>query len=551
MLEWRQLSGLSDPYALALAEASAEVGVPASVQVEANPLDHLPDSPLDVHHGSEDEPVIRHDSKKSRLVDIKRAARRLQTKTRNAATKAASTPAAERHRGHLELLKHRKTFAKEDIESIDEEILWAVYLEDIGTSADEFGQLLDLAIESDDEQLAVDLLSVEDQLDEILGEIGQGLLKAGQVVGKGAMAAGKALGRGAMAAGKGLARGAEAVGKGAIGAVKDVAGAASSGFKSGMSSAPQAPAPPAAAAGSAGSSAPQATTSAPAAPASAAAPAAPAVSPAPSIQKKQPGLLGTLGRGIGKVARGVANMATAPARAIGNVAGGAQAGFRGEDVEEWEAYLNDEFGITAEQYIEMCDEAYENNDEEAISEMRQLDEIFGMWKQKKAAEASSKQQKVMAGMKAARAVIAKHGAAATKTAAQHGRQVGPAKPAGSGTSVHAKKAESVEDIAAQIMEESGALAPRERTNNMKMIIDQQLQYSGYTDEYIEGRSKAQQYHGMYASHPDKGIRDIASKPAGKKSAADLAKKVKDPKNELAPKLVSAFRKDNKAGKVKR
>lgn len=242
-------------------------------------------------------------------------------------------------------------------------------------------------------------------------------------------------------------------------------------------------------------------------------------------------------------------MATAPMRAMGQVAQGAQAGMRREDVEAFEEYLNDEFGLTAEQYIEMCDDAYASNDEEAISEMHQLDEIFAAWRAKKQAAETEKQQKLAAGFKAAKAIVAKHGTAAVKAANAKGKAV-ETKPQGSGTSVHAK-AESVEDIATQIMESSGALAPRERTDDMKSVMLQQLQFSGYNDEYIEGRSKAQQYHGMMAQHPDKGIRKIASSPEGKKQAASLVTKTKDKKNQLAPQLVKAFRKDNKAGKVTR
>lgn len=68
---------------------------------------------------------------------------------------------------------------------------------------------------------------------------------------------------------------------------------------------------------------------------------------------------------------------------------------------------------------------------------------------------------------------------------------------------------------------------------------------------LEARSKAQQYHGMMAQHPDKGIRKIASTPAGKQSAAGLVSKAKDRKNQLAPQLITAFRKDNKTGSAKR
>jgi len=505
MMEWRHLSGLADPYALALAEAAAKAGVPPSVQLEASPLSNLPDSPLDVHHGDDDEPKVSAPAgnpKKARLANIKSAARKLAAKTRGAADKAGSTKAIDRHRQYLDAMKQKKAAGK--AEDIDADLLWAVFLEDIGTTTDEFADLLDLAVENDDDDMAIELISVEDQLDEILGGIGAGIAKAGQVVGQGAMKVGGALARGAVAATKGVAN-----------AAGQVAGTAAKGFKAGMGGgapaggsapapapAPAAPAPAAPAAPAAGASAPMATqskpaaaaTPAPAAQAAGGAPAsgAPAAQPAPSMQKKQPGLLGTLGRGIGKVARGVAGMAAAPVKAVGSMAGqvaqGAQAGYRGEDMEAFEQYLSDEFGITAEQYIEMCDDAYASNDEEAISEMHQLDEIFGMWKKKKEAEAAGQREKVMSGWKAARDVVAKHGASATKAASVRGKQVG-APPAGSGTSVHAKKAESVEDVAMQILEESGALAPRERVNDMKMLMAQQLQFSGYTDAHINSKKK--------------------------------------------------------------
>jgi hypothetical protein len=68
---------------------------------------------------------------------------------------------------------------------------------------------------------------------------------------------------------------------------------------------------------------------------------------------------------------------------------------------------------------------------------------------------------------------------------------------------------------------------------------------------LEARSKAQQYHGMMAQHPDKGIRKMAGTQAGKESAAGLVSKAKDRKNQLAPQLIKAFRADNKMGKAVR
>lgn len=67
----------------------------------------------------------------------------------------------------------------------------------------------------------------------------------------------------------------------------------------------------------------------------------------------------------------------------------------------------------------------------------------------------------------------------------------------------------------------------------------------------EGRTKAQQYHGMMAQHPDKGIRKAAGTQAGKESAAGLVSKAKDRRNQLAPQLIKAFRQDNRMGKAVR
>ena len=228
----------------------------------------------------------------------------------------------------------------------------------------------------------------------------------------------------------------------------------------------------------------------------------------------------------------------------------AAAGYRGEDIEEFEADLGEEFGITAEQYIELCDEAFAAEDHDMIESVQQLEGLFDSWRKKKEAAATEKHQQNLDKWKAAREVVAKHGQAATKAASVRGKQVG-APPAGSGTSVYAKKAESIEDTAMAIMESSGALAPREKVSDLKALISSQLQYSGYSDEYIEGRSKAQQYHGMMAQHPDKGIQKIAASPDGKKQAASLVSKTKDTMNELAPQLIKAFRADNKAGKAER
>lgn len=485
MTEWKHLSGLADPYKLALAEAGVEAGVPPVVESKSEVVKEDDDDDTGVS-------AAQAQNKQARLIAIKRSMRSLRSKTRNAAEKAATTPAKDRYKTTLELAKHRKTFVKgESIDDLDPEIMWAVYLEDIGSSADEFGKLLDIAIESDDEDMAIELIAIEDQLDELLGAIGAGVAKAGQAVGKGAMAVGKTVAKGAMAAGKGLVKGAEAAG-----------GALKQGFQAGMGAKPAAPAaggtpaapPPAGAP-------PAATQSAPAAPAAAATAAAPAAAPtgsagaqtagnanggpaaaaggAPAAEKepKKIGLLGTLGRGIGKVAKGVAGMGAAGVGAVGRLAGGVKAGMKGEDVEAWEEFIAEEFDMTAEQYVEAFDRAIAEDDQDILGNAHQIDEIFAAWRAKKAAAAAETNKKNMDTVRAAVATI-KHagGREKVKQYSKIGQQ--PPTPA--------RKAESVEDIASQIMESSG-YAPKTKPSTIKELMGDQLRFSGYTDEHISKR----------------------------------------------------------------
>lgn len=477
--EWKTLSGLADPYALALAEVSAEVGVPSVAPSRSLQEDDDSGVPRDFQAAQASQ------SKKVRRDEIARAARKLSAKTRGAAEKAANTPATERHRAHLELIKHRKTFVKgESFEGFDEEIFWAVYLEDCGTSAEEFGDLLNLAIENNDEEMTIELLAVETQLDELLGQIGTGLAKGAMAVGKGLATGASAVGRTALGATKGIANAAGQVAgsaaKGVVGgfAPKPAGGGAPAGAT------PPAGSPPAAPAGAS----PQAAPATPAAPA-AAAPAAGAM-PAPAMPAKKPGLLGTLAGGIGKAVGGIA-------KGVGGVAGaavkGAKAGYQAasmdmDNIEDLEIFLGEEFGITAEQYVDICDRAFETNDAEMIDHAHQLDEIFAAWRAKKAAAAKEKHAATMKGWQAAKDVVAKHGAGAVKAASVRGKAVDAPKVAtgGGGTSVHAKKTESIEDVAAQIMD-SNARAPRAKADNLKDLLTDQMRFSGYTDEHIASK----------------------------------------------------------------
>lgn len=465
MTEWKHLSGLADPYKLALAEAGVEAGVPPVVEAKGEVVEN-DDDPVGVPRDFQAAQSAA--GKKSRMDAIKRAARNLRGKTRNAAEKAASTPAKDRYKTTLELAKHRKTFVKE---GLDLDILWAVYLEDRGTSAEEFGRLLDIAIESDDEDMAIELIAIEDQLDELLGAA-QPKPKNGMV--NGAHAAGKTMATGAMGA----------VAK----PPAPIAPAAGGGVPAGAT--PPAGAPPAAPAGAV----PQA---APAAPATAAVPAAAPATGSPAGTAgatKKIGLLGTLGRGIGKVAGGAIGalksavpatkpMATpAPAAAPAPMAAAPKPAPKKEDVDEWEEFIAEEFGMTGEQYVEMFDQAIAEDDQDILGSAHQIDEIFAAWRAKKAAAASEKHAATMKGWQAARDVVAKHGPEKVKAATLRGKAVDAPKP-GTGTSVYAKKAESVEDIAAQIMESAGR-APRVKPESLKELMGDQLRFSGYTDEHI-------------------------------------------------------------------
>jgi hypothetical protein len=460
MTEWKHLSGLADPYKLALAEAGVEAGIPPVV--EAKPVTEDDD---DAGVPREIQVAQAAAGKKQRMDAIKRAARNLRGKTRNAAEKAASTPAKDRYKATLELAKHRKTFVKE---GLDEELLWAVYLEDRGTSAEEFGRLLDIAIESDDEDMAIELIAIEDQLDELLG------VKPPQPKGAvdGAHAAGKQAATGAMAA-----------------AVKPpvVAPAAGGGAVAGA---------PAAGAAPAGAVAP----AVPAAPAVAATPAG-----APAAAPGKLGLLGTLGRGLKSLGKGAAALVPAAKPAAGPVAAAPPAAVPAkpvaapavakpmkadvDDVGDWEMFIAEEFGVTAEQYVEMFDKAIEEDDQDILGNAHQIDEIFAVWRAKKAAAAQEKHAKGMEAVKAAVSVIKDRGAANVKSDAQHGRRtpetkthdVSPAPKKGTGTTLN--QSAETSDIANQIMESAGR-APRAKPSTIKELMGDQLRFSGYTDEHI-------------------------------------------------------------------
>lgn len=496
MTEWKHLSGLADPYKLALAEAGVQAGVPI---VEARgALANLPDGP----DHDDDDPVIstpKTDVKKERRPHLVNRLRALTAKTRNAADKTAGMPASERHGAYLAAMKAKKAKgAVESVEDFDIELVWAGFLESRGTNADEFGQLLDIAIESDDEDMAIELIAIEDQLDELLGA---------------KPAAPKAPVAAAAAAGKQQATGAMAA------AVKPpvMAPAPAAGGGAPAGATPPAGAPPAAPAGAV----------APAAPAMPAAAAVPAAAPAGGTKKI--GLLGTMGRAApGQQKLPPTKPAAAPVAAPpGPVAGAPAPGValkpkkEDADADEWEEFIAEEFGMSGEQYVDAFDRAIEEDDQDVLGNAHQIDEIFAAWRAKKAEAASAKKAKIDAGYQAARDVIKAKGQNAVDAANSKGKSVdAPSVPKkGTGTTLNTSLETS--DIADQIMESSGYM-PRAKPSDLKALISCQLQYSGYTDEYIENQTNGfdpnKRISGLAQSDKDKIDALIKQKQALKQAA---------------------------------
>jgi len=510
LTEWNTLSGLSDPYSLELAKISAEAGVPRSHMM--NEAMAKPNTPAE-----------------KRLAAIKQSHRKLRQQGKGVQGSGSFS--------QLGKLTRQKSEDGEQLVFPYEAYLEA-FLDDNGSSLYEFNMLLDYAIESGDEDLQDELLDLEEMLDDELEEaLGAAVLgglkaagKAGLAVGKkGAQLAGKGIVKGAQLAGKGIQKGAQLTGK----AAGSLAKSAKAGYQSGMGAsqaasqaaaapepaqaAPAAPPVAPAQAPAAGAVAPGASAAAPmgatpAQAAPAAAPSQPGQTSAPE-KKKKPGALSLIGRGIGKVAKGVAGGLSATAgglaRGAGRLGSGIKQGYTGEDVEYWEEFLG-ENGLSIEQYMSVVEDAYEYGDEEMIESSHQLDEIFAAWKEKKLAAQREKQAKVKAGWEKARDVISKHGAETVRAASLRGIDV-----------------------------------PKKKAANE--AIDKQLQLMGYSDEYIEARSeksaerKSKQYHGLYKASSD----DFISKRASKKAGKDLVKLVDNPDNELAPQLVKTLRRIRK------
>jgi len=429
MLEWKSLAGLQDPYSLELAKLSAEVGVPNVVQ-----FDELTEARR--------KPVTPAEKRLAIMKHLHRSRRK------GAEPDQAKVQAYEKGM--------KGVMAKAANEGVTRDEVWEALLFDHGLTLSQFDGLLDEALDSGDDELAGELLALEDRLDEIagaLGAVGKGLAKAGGVAKDLAIKGGKGLVKGAKMAkdaavsgakkGYDLARGAgDAAGKGMdlAKAGADAAGAAK----------PGAAAPGAPPAGNGGAAKPAAAPNAavPATAPDSAAPATPGESPAAQKApapgagtgqpgqpgaKKQPGLLknvANLAKGVAKVGVGSAGITTgvasAPVKGAVQVVKGAKAVKKGaapaaESFGEW----LEQRGVTLRQYEALIDYAMENNDVEEMDSLLALEDLYnegirdmlGM-RPKKTKVASPEM------WKRARDVVAKHGPEATKKASQSGRQVG-------------------------------------------------------------------------------------------------------------------------------
>jgi hypothetical protein len=135
-----------------------------------------------------------------------------------------------------------------------------------------------------------------------------------------------------------------------------------------------------------------------------------------------------------------------------------------DHADDFEAYLGEEFDLTAEQYIEICEHAFATNDVEMIEYLHRMDEGIGRFLRGVASHAGVGKHpdevdkaKMQAGMAAARAggkLIKSMGAKRIKAANNAGLGIVKAK-----------------------------------NEAMESLISKQLQYSGYTDEYIESKDR--------------------------------------------------------------
>ena len=470
--EWNALAGLSDPYSLELAKISAEAGVPRAHQLEEGYA-------VKDHRSKE---YQDRDPKKGRLALIKQSARRIQ--------KGKNPDLLMKYQRNAEKKKAQEDIGYED--------LFAEFLEDHGTSLDEFSFLLDYAVHNEDYDLQDELLAVEESFDGLVeaagaavGVAGKGLGLAGKVGAKLGGAAAKVgeLGAKAMKPATNLmskAASSYEKGKQAMDAVNKAKDAVSSG-------APKADAPPAP---TADAPEPSASPSQPGQTSSSGMPGAKTAGGDSAPQgkttgqevadalakkdKKEPTGMKLLARGLGKLGKGAGGT-------VGGIvkkgAGDFKAGFKGESVDDADFVVEAlaEHGLTPEEYMAVVEHAYDIGDDDMIEALQQLDEIFASWKKKKADEAAKKKAEVDAAW--ARARAGKE-VAGSQERSRQGKDLTPAQK------------REMEMRLRQGGQKYYQKPPVQRIKKVNEAIDEQLRLSGYVDEYIEGRSKEQQYHGM-------------------------------------------------------
>jgi hypothetical protein len=456
LTEWNSLSGRVDPYSLELAQISAEAGVPRiALSESSDPADDLSRDP--------------NTGKGGRVGDIKR-------RQRLANLRKEDPLAAKGPQHAMKKFLRKKGKPVQDDVSFDDCL--DAYLEDHGSSLEDFNMLLSLAIENDDFEMQDDLFAIEEALDAILEA---GIVQRGKDMftpgGAPPKAPAGAPAPAAAAAPPPTATPSDAGTAAGTPPPAPTSGAPAPGPDAGATASGAPPSPAKPAVGTTGGNTAQTS------------PKQPGQTDKVGDPKKKKDPLNPAGMSAGqKLAQGSANVAvSAPAQLakglFGKIkkAGSAmKKGYKGEDVDYWEEFL-DENDLTIDEYLSVVEQAYEYGDDDMIEEVQQLDEIFAKWKEKKAAAREAQREKVKAGYASARKVIAKHGKEAVKAASVRGVDVPKKVASGGGTT----------------------------TNE---AIDWMLQMSGYTDEYIaEGRSKSQQKSGRdaMANQPvaDQGTND--------------------------------------------
>lgn len=564
LMEWNALSGLSDPYALELAKISAEAGVPriSSLREDA-------DTDRDPHHNLGGE---EGNSKRRKRLDLLRKG-----------NKPDVSPG---------LTKFLRKQGSMKVDDISYEGCLNAYLEDYGSSLDEFNYLLDYAVENGDVDLQDDLLAIEETFDYILEDFAQMNKKANDIKAKQQAAAGtapptptvKPVGPPAPTGFKANLKARQAKGV--------AAGYAASQKAKVPAGAPAPTAAPAAAAspppaeaptpGTAGGTPPPPPTAG--APAPGAAPAQPAASTEPGKAGAKTPAVGTTGgntdqtapaaptqpgqtrktkdpkeptqkSALGRLAQGAVNTIAGgvqggrlAGRGIKKAVGKVKKGMQdqpNESVEYWEEFL-DENGLTVDEYMMVVEDAYEYDDEEMIDHVHQLEGKYADWKAAKAARAKAKSDETSAKMKgkwkAATDVINKHGKQAVRDASNRGIDLPKRVATGGGTSANetmdwmlqmsgytdeyitegrGHRSDKPFDTVVQHRKTGGAGAYRlrslekafkdikakhagkaKKSGSTNEAMTKMLQMSGYTDEYVEARTKEQQYHGMIKQTAD-------------------------------------------------